>query len=813
MNKVFKIGIICLFISILYSVCFISSFAMPQKEKVLDENRINEDTQAYELTPVLLTTPYLITEDIKIELETNAFLKNVKRNIESNCFDNFSFEFIDFRIFLTMKYMNNLERGYLKLNFYLENNDFLSTTIYSYYTKFGLFFSFSNNENIEGLVWDYKLDQNIITEEEYNQGLDKNSFYCIENRMSNINQEEIVTQSNSTEVMISGNWFWQDNLNQSHPAQFFLVELYVNNKNVSFSYTDIQGYYEFHYSIDKTAEYFVRIVSAGMHVKVRKDSFSKLYFVDSSKFNLAPNESYKSESILLNSTIDGRAMSIAQALIIGTKYVEEMNESTLSVLYADCLYPRSRSCYGRLGIELEQEVWEFWDIALHEYGHAIQEYYYISDSPGGNHSDSEDLIELHGKDKGTRLAWGEGWPSFFAIIVTKHFADSLQGIPRINDETYDIFLNKNGMIDDRDFHLEDNNNPCFGEGSEVSIARFFYDIYDPPRTVEYWDRICIPEKELWNIVTQAQVSNFSEYFEFFMNHYEIDDIESLGEILSRCRFSAFNLKVSNWVIGRRPILTWEYIRPENTQYKLYIYNQNDYLEVESPLLNTTSYELSENDWTKVLNFPNSIMKWRVIVYQNDVPTTGGYMSYTDVRTLPQPIEIKECGIYNGKILYNNADWYKFIADDSAEYTFESFGDSDTVIETFSLIAGNQSFDYLLHSDDDSGEDYNFKITLKLTKNQILLFRIRISGWESLGDYRLSITKSSHIHDYSYRFTKYDNSTHYAYCSCGEYIMENHNFIPEKLGHRCTYCKYYTEGPVPGVLMCLNQIIMYDKKNE
>ncbi len=154
------------------------------------------------------------------------------------------------------------------------------------------------------------------------------------------------------------------------------MELYVNNKKVSFSYTDIHGFYEFHYSIDKTAEYFVRIVSAGMHVKVRKDSFSKLYFVDSSKFNLAPNESYKSESIILNKTIDGQAMSVAQALIVGTKYVEEMNESTLSVPYADCLYPRSRSCYGALGIELYQEVWEFWDIALHEYGHAIQEYYY-----------------------------------------------------------------------------------------------------------------------------------------------------------------------------------------------------------------------------------------------------------------------------------------------------------------------------------------------------------------------------------------------------------------------------------------------------
>ncbi len=31
-----------------------------------------------------------------------------------------------------------------------------------------------------------------------------------------------------------------------------------------------------------------------------------------------------------------------------------------------------------------------------------------NNSPGGNHSDSKDLIELHGKDKGTRLAWGEG---------------------------------------------------------------------------------------------------------------------------------------------------------------------------------------------------------------------------------------------------------------------------------------------------------------------------------------------------------------------------------------------------------------------
>ncbi len=78
MNKIFKLGIVCLFISILNSVYFILSFAMHEKEKVSDENRMNEDTQEYELTPVLLTTPYLITEDIIIELETNTDLKMLK---------------------------------------------------------------------------------------------------------------------------------------------------------------------------------------------------------------------------------------------------------------------------------------------------------------------------------------------------------------------------------------------------------------------------------------------------------------------------------------------------------------------------------------------------------------------------------------------------------------------------------------------------------------------------------------------------------------------------------------------------------------
>ena len=813
MRKILKLGLMLLIIIIWNCFNLITVDASSNKDfnEIEDYMETNCTNSTHKFTPLLPLYPFSTTEVIVIEFATNENLKDWGRNIKSNCFDDFSFDFTKDKIYLSMKYRYYMDLGFINLDFYLENTSMITTTLYAYKTEIGIFFSFSKDENIKNLVLDFMFNQNILVEEEYNQSIDKHRLYCEENKIVIKNLPEIQALANPSLVTISGNWYWQDNLNQRHPAQYFLIELYENNKKVSFCYTDVEGYYEFQYSTNKSAEYYVRLVSEGLHVKVRKDLFCKPFFVDSSKFNLNPNESYKNEILIRNGTIDGKAMSVTQALIIGTKYVEEMSETTLSVPYADCLYPRSTSATGSLGIELQQEVWEYWDIALHEYGHVIQEYYYISNSPGGDHNIYVNLIDIYGKDKGTKLAWGEGWPSFFAIIVTKHFANILQDIPRINDETYDGFNFINGKIRQNNFHLEDNTTPGFGEGSEASIARFFYDLYDSARTVEYWDQICISEKALWNIVTHAQVSNFSEFFEFFMSQYPIDDIESLGEILSRERFSAFNLKVSNWIIGRKPIFTWEYIRCENTTYKLYIYDQSNVLQFESPLINTNSYELSEKDWTKILNLSNSVIKWRITVFQNTYPTTGGYMSYTDVHTLPKPIELTECGIYNGSIFNQYSDWYQFIADDSAEYIFESFGETDTVIEIFQFIAGNQSYDHIISSDDDSGDDYNFKISLNLIKNEKLLFRIRISGWESIGDYRLAITKSSHIHNYSYKYVKDDNFTHYAYCSCGEYKKEQHIFFTEKLGHRCVACKYYTEGPITGILKSMSIVMYNDKK--
>ncbi len=56
--------------------------------------------------------------------------------------------------------------------------------------------------------------------------------------------------------------------------------------------------------------------------------------------------------------------------------------------------------------------------------------------------------------------------------------------------------------------------------------------------------------------------------------------------------------------------------------------------------------------------------------------------------------------------------------------------------------------------------------------------------------------SSHVHSYTYSFTKYNSSDHKAYCHCGAYIYENHSFAADFLKSTCRNCGYSTTSHVP-----------------
>jgi len=52
------------------------------------------------------------------------------------------------------------------------------------------------------------------------------------------------------------------------------------------------------------------------------------------------------------------------------------------------------------------------DVLLHEFGHFLEDQYLTSDSPGGCHFLTDNDLDL-------RLAWGEGWGTFFASAVKR----------------------------------------------------------------------------------------------------------------------------------------------------------------------------------------------------------------------------------------------------------------------------------------------------------------------------------------------------------------------------------------------------------
>lgn len=105
-------------------------------------------------------------------------------------------------------------------------------------------------------------------------------------------------------------------------------------------------------------------------------------------------------------------------------------------------------------------------VILHEYGHFLEDAYFVSDSPGGSHSGNK-IID-------PRLAWSEGWGNFIQAAVRNaaNYQDSSGNV----DGTTALFFN----LDIENATAGNDIPVSSGEGNfrEFSIARFLWDALD-----------------------------------------------------------------------------------------------------------------------------------------------------------------------------------------------------------------------------------------------------------------------------------------------------------------------------------------------
>lgn len=164
-----------------------------------------------------------------------------------------------------------------------------------------------------------------------------------------------------------------------------------------------------------------------------------------------------------------------------------------------------------------------WDVIGHEYGHFVQSLYGIAASPGGNHSSAENerFIRSGGaapnnltRDQVNKLAWGEGWATYFSLSGQAEMGVSALGVQRAGDVLYNDNDDTDGTTAGLTYSLEAQpGRLSLGEDNELSVARIMWDLYDSNNEAADHDRVTLGDKELFTLVKTNSVTTLSKMWD------------------------------------------------------------------------------------------------------------------------------------------------------------------------------------------------------------------------------------------------------------------------------------------------------------
>lgn len=228
---------------------------------------------------------------------------------------------------------------------------------------------------------------------------------------------------------------------------------------------------------------------------------------------------------------------------------------------------------------ISRKAFESWDAFGHEYGHHLEKIFGLSYPQSGHHYfDTDDSYQLYidskdaqgkptisiddAKKRGLRLAWSEGWPTFWATIAQRSFPDDLKkeeylgiGDDRYQASNFGFESGTNTTVytlfnpktqDGTDDYLSSITEGHSGDGCELSIIRFLYQLWDSDNSGS--DIFTISEQNLWNSVvdlaadciktgkkeSDKKIHYFYQVLTQFESDYGFDEIAKLAECYHLC---------------------------------------------------------------------------------------------------------------------------------------------------------------------------------------------------------------------------------------------------------------------------------------
>ncbi len=179
-------------------------------------------------------------------------------------------------------------------------------------------------------------------------------------------------------------------------------------------------------------------------------------------------------------------------------------------------------------MQIGDVYWSAWDVLNHEYGHWFDFQHQISAPISGTyvHCVDDNLATLAGKcvndpppaplgkDKGTRVAWTEGFADFYAMSAD-HYGVLPVGLPAdVYNDAFDwVQTPSAGGPSTNSGVGVDLSNPLtyHGEDNELAIAGTLFNLLDPNRSASvYSEYTGIGVERLYGTILQAHAQQFSD---------------------------------------------------------------------------------------------------------------------------------------------------------------------------------------------------------------------------------------------------------------------------------------------------------------
>lgn len=314
-------------------------------------------------------------------------------------------------------------------------------------------------------------------------------------------------------VCASGTARWTDRIGGTHPvraAYVDLVEIVSGDLRVRATVlTDDDGGYDAGFDASGPVDVFVQLRAAGPGFEFLVDRGGLLE--TRAKFStihegVAPGSSIIGPFEMGNVEADDTVFSLHAAMTYAIDYLPTLRSSPLPDV--EIIFPAANTFYSpstqRVSM-LEPDRWD-WDVMLHEYGHFVAELIGIEDNPGGSHSGGENLGDRLPKDEANKLAWGEGWPTYFAVSTLLESDAAALGIPGIGDTSYQ---------DTEDTSISDDleADARLGEDNELTVANVLWDLYDTP--ADGADRVALGTRRVWDVLDLGEPETLSEAVALF----------------------------------------------------------------------------------------------------------------------------------------------------------------------------------------------------------------------------------------------------------------------------------------------------------